>query len=176
MRRLQIQEWIHAGAAVPDGSAPDLEVEVGARGVARHADPPDQLAAPDMLAAPDGHGRHVVVGRIEPGTVRDPDLVAPTVVLPAGEGDDACGSGLDGGSAIGGDVDRVVAVVEVLADVATSDGPAELAAAVAGRRGDGVRCTGGAPGAAGTSGRGVSGPRGRDAIPHRPRDRERLAD
>src|SRR5258706_479692 len=59
--------------------------------------------------------------------------------LPAGERDAPRRGGLDGRPAIGGDVDGVVAVVEVLADVAAGDGPAELAAAVVRRSLDGSR-------------------------------------
>ena len=97
-------------------------------------DPPDLLAAPDMLAAPDRDRRHVVVRRVQVRTVGDPDLVAAAVVLPAGEDHRPGRRRLDPRAPVGGDVERVVAVVEVLADVAAVDGPGELAAAVLGRR------------------------------------------
>ena len=47
----------------------------------------------------------------------DPDLVAAAVALPAGEDDRPAGGGADGRPVVGGDVEAVVAVVEVLADV-----------------------------------------------------------
>src|SRR5512132_1352607 len=96
-------------------------------GVAGHPDPPDLLPPRDVLAAPDRHRRHVVVRRVEAGAMGDPDLVAAAVVLPAGKGHDAAGGGRDAGPGVGRDVDRVVAVVEVLADVPAGDRPGELA-------------------------------------------------
>src|SRR6185369_4602086 len=132
---LQVAERVHALAAVPDGATPDLEVAVRTRRVAGLADAAHRLATPDVLAAADGDRRHVVVGGVEPGAVGDPDLVPAAVALPAGEGDDTAGGRANGRAVVGCDVDRVVAVVEVLADVvvAADDREEEPAAGVGGR-------------------------------------------
>ncbi len=65
-RWLQVEKWVHPRSTVPDGSAPDLEVEVRSGGITRLSDPADLLAPADVLAAPDGDRRHVVVRRVQP--------------------------------------------------------------------------------------------------------------
>src|SRR4051795_8631837 len=126
---LQVPHRVDRVAAVPRVADPDLEVEVRTRRVARLADPPHALRPGDVLPRPDRQRRHVVVRRVEPAAVRDPDLVTAAVGLPARK-DDAPGAGRDHGRpVIRGDVDRPVARVEVLADVvvATDDRPVESA-------------------------------------------------
>ena len=106
----------------------------------------------------------------------DPDLVAAAVVLPAGEDDRARGRRPDGRTVVGGDVEAVVAVAEVLADVvaAAGDRPVEGAAAV-GRRRPGAsrraryRCDDPDGSSAGGFGVGI-------ALARRPGDDEDLAD
>ena len=122
---LEVPHGVDPRSAVPNRPDPDLEVEVRPRRVAGGADPADLLTAPDKLAAAHREGRHVVVGRVQVVAVRDPDLPAATVRLPAGEDHPAAGCGHDRGPVRRGNVDGGVAVVEVLADVVATahDGP-----------------------------------------------------
>ena len=133
--RLEVDQRVDAGAAVPDR----------ARATPRSggADPSRCPSSPtrptcwpraDALAAPDRDRRHVVVRRVQVRAVGDPDLVAAAVALPAGEDHRPAGRGLDARAAVGLDVDRVVAVVVVLADGPAGDRPGERPARVPGRR------------------------------------------
>ena len=110
-------------------------MEVWSGGVPGLADATDLLATTDGLALAHRDPGHMVVGRVEPGAVGDPDLVTAPVVLPAGEDHGTRTRGTDGRTIIGGDVQAGVPVVEELADVvaATDDRPEQRSTGVGGR-------------------------------------------
>src|SRR5665811_2405346 len=135
-RASEVGQRVDADAAGPDRANPDFEVAVRARGGAGGADTPDRGATSDGPPGGDRHRRHVIIGRIEPAAVRDPDLVATPVVPPAGERDDAGRRGVDRRSVGGRDVEGGMTVGEVLADIATRDRPGEPATAVVAERTD----------------------------------------
>ena len=135
---LEVAERVDPLAAVPDGAAPDLEVAVRAGRVAGLADAADVLAPIDVLrrARPRSPTcgcrscRARSRGRSRPGSRRRCSSSRRRSRCPAA-------AARDGRAVVGRDVDRVVAVVEVLADVvaATDDRPDEGAARVAGPAG-----------------------------------------
>src|SRR6266508_1011383 len=126
-RALEIREGVDPAAAIPHATAPDLEMEVRTRGVARLTDTPHLLSLGYALAAANRDRRHVVVGRVQTGPVGDPDLVPATIALPSGKDDGPACCGADRRAIVRGDVEPVMAVMEILADVvaAARHGPVE---------------------------------------------------
>src|SRR5690349_8804689 len=128
-RRSVVAERVHpVRAALPRLADPDLEVVMRTGGPSALADSADLLALRHRLTGSDQHRRHVVMAAVDPATVVDPDLVPAAVVLPAGKDDHTVTRGHDRAPVVVRDVDAVVAVVEVLADIAAGNRPRPRAA------------------------------------------------
>src|SRR3990172_6290398 len=93
----------------------ELPVDVRSRRHAGHADRRDDLTLGHLLARCDEHGTEVVVARLEPVGVLDPDR-QPADRDPPGEHDRAVLRSADAGAVSGREVDSRVECPEVLSD------------------------------------------------------------